>query len=203
MSESCNQYGDNGDDSQYRCADPAEGCTQLSEDAGAALHGYHQFLDALCSARVSLHALTHGGYYRTKDYEEGAEGCDHQSDGYDGFPLRFIHVVQLIYKSLHSGDDLADYGHQHFAKRNGQLFQLAFEDRELSVQVILHDSCHVFSRSVTVLDGVAQLVNVSGCRVHEGKEATHGVLANERFRCRCCLRFRHLRKGSSAVCQNI
>lgn len=128
MSESCNQYGDNGDDSQYRCADPAEGCTQLSEDAGAALHGYHQFLDALCSARVSLHALTHGGYYRTKDYEEGAEGCDHQSDGYDGFPLRFIHVVQLSYKSLYSGDDLADYGHQHFAKRNGQLFQLAFED---------------------------------------------------------------------------
>ena len=59
-------------------------------------------------------------------------------------------------------------------------------------ELVLHDGRHVLGGSVTVVDGIAQLVDVSGRCIHQVKEATHGILADQRFRCCCGFGFAHL-----------
>ena len=70
-------------------------------------------------------------------------------------------------------------------------------------QIILHGLRHLRGGAVTVIDGGAEFFYIFRSGIHQREEAGHGILADQRFRGLRSFRFRKLRKGSTAVRQNI
>ena len=232
MLEGGNQYGYHRDDCQHGSGDAAESGSQLAEDAGPGFYGDTEFLHSGRQLHKALHRGADFGNQSPDYNEERTQRGHDQADGQDRFPLAFAHVVQLVHEHLDPADDGADGGHQHLAEGNGKLLDLRLEDRQLTAEVILHDSGHLFRHAVVFLDPVdpflkrlghgddrpvhsldksiraavnsgGQFLNISLAGVHQGEEAGHGVLADQRLGRGGLLRLGKLRKGPSAIRQNI
>ena len=173
------------------------------EYAGARFHGYTEFLHTGCQLHKALHGYTDFGDQGADDDEQRPQRSNDQADGQDCFPLAFAHAVQLVHECLNLTDNSPDGRHQHLAEGYGQFLKLRFEDGQLPGQIVLHGLCHLRGSAVTVVDGGAEFFYILRSGIHQGEEAGHGVLADQRFRGLRSFRFRKLRKGPTAVRQNI
>lgn len=116
----------------------------------------------------------------------------------------------MVDKPLNLTDDCSDCRHQDLTERDSKLLKLGFQNGELTAEVSLHDSRHLFSDTVVTVDLVRtsanrafQLLNIRRRSIHQRKEAGHCILADQSLCRRCLFRFRHLRKSHTAVCQNV
>lgn len=66
-----------------------------------------------------------------------------------------------------------------------------------------YNICHALRRTVTVLDGTTELVDVTFAGIHQGKETGHGVLADQRFGIGCLFGFGQTGERHTAVRKDI
>lgn len=160
--------------------------------------------------RDELHQLADTDHRFADHDQKRTQRRSHQSDLDNGLLRGGRHSTQLVNEHLNLGDDSTNGGHQNFTEGNGKLLKLRFQNGDLSLKVVLHHGSHLFSDTVVAVDLVGtgsdcplQLFNVCWCSVHQRKEAGHGVLADQRLRCICLLRFGELREGRPAVRKNV
>ena len=198
-----NENSDNGCNGKDGTGNSTDGTSKVRNRSGTSGNLYSELSDALCQGGEPLHGRTDAGDALAEDHKEGTESRHEQTYLQDDLPCAFVHVVELVDKSLYLADDIPDSGHQHFTERNSQLLQLRFQNGELTAEVVLHDRRHLFGGTVTVGDGVIELVDVSGSGIHNSKKAGHGILADKCLRRRCRFGFCHLREISTEVTEDV
>lgn len=131
--EGSDQRTDDGYDRHNRRRDPTECCAQLTEQSGCTAHPGGEQSDALCQRTESSQSRTNCRYGLSQYNEQRTDGRSQSRHLEDGFSGAVIHAVELVHECLHRRHDLADGGHQEVAKRNSQLFQLRFQNGELTI----------------------------------------------------------------------
>ena len=232
MLERCDQNGNDSNHGQYGRGDAAESRAEFAEDTGACFDSNTQFLHTGRQLHKALHGHADLGNDRAEDNKQWAESRNDQADSQHCFPLAFAHAVQLVHECLDIADDGADGGHQHLTEGNCKLLNLRLENRQLTAEIVLHNSGHLFRHAViflnpfdaflkglghgndravhgldkgirTAVDCGRKLFNISLAGVHQRQEAGHGVLTDKRLGCGGLLRFGKLRKSPAAIRQDV
>ena len=150
MHKSGNQHPNHRDNCTNRSCDAAKCRCQFSNQACPVLNRKLELSEALRQFDKALHCHADFGYRRSQNHQKRPNGGDNHQDSEHSLSRAFIHIIQPVHKALNRCDSGANCRHQHFAKRNCQLLQLAFQNRDLPGQIVLHGICHFLCDTVTI-----------------------------------------------------